>query len=190
MKGLRLLILCIYTMIGNIVFTQNHSGEVYEITIINPQPGIYSNKIQFQKEGLLLWNNKRIKEHIENDFIFIPIKEIRKYLRFHGQEISKLFTFIKDEKLMEMSDVLSPDFIDISAITDEKIRDNAIYLNKARREDFGYMTILIRDLVANKFNYFIYDYGDSRIEELLSMVNELIPQRYRKQFEIKSFSPQ
>ena len=189
MKGLSLLILCVYVMFCNSVFTQNHSGVFYEITIINPQPGIYSNKIQFQKEGLLLWNNKRIKEYIENDFIFIPIKEVGKHLRSHGQEISKLFTFIKDEKIMEMSDVLAPDFIDISDITDEKIRANAIYLNKARREDLGYMTISIRDLVANKYNYFIYDYGDSRIDELLSKVNELIPHRYRKQLEIKSFRP-
>jgi hypothetical protein len=117
----------------------------------------YSHIIQFSREGLLITNIKNKK----NKTKFIPHKKVLKSLN-KGIEIIDLFFYIKDEKIMELTDLEEPNF--------------------SYKTHKGYMIIQITDLVENRCLYLKYGCYDYRIDKLIDMLIEIIPKKYRKQF--------
>ena len=113
--------------------------------------------IQFSREGLLITNIKNKK----NKTKFIPHKKVLKSLN-KGIEIIDLFFYIKDEKIMELTDLEEPNF--------------------SYKTHKGYMIIQITDLVENRCLYLKYGCYDYRIDKLIDMLIEIIPKKYRKQF--------
>ncbi|MCO5259952.1 MAG: hypothetical protein M9916_07400 [Crocinitomicaceae bacterium] len=160
-------------------------GLHYEVTILSSSGTSYSSKIQLQKEGLLIsrWDRKKSNWKIK----FIKRKRLNKLLEFRGFEIERLFFHIKDEKIMDMSDIEAPDLIDTIGIVADSNKTYANYVNKSYREDRGYMSIQISDLVEDRCLYLKYGYYDERIDKLIDMVNELVPKKYRKEFQINKW---
>ena len=153
-------------------------GLHYEVTILSSPGTSYSSKIQLQKEGLLIsiWDRKKSKWEIK----FIKRKRLNKLLELRGFEIERLFFHIKDEKIMDMTDIEVPDLIDTSGM---ELDSNIVYLNyvnKSYRENRGYMAIQIFDLVEDRCLYLKYGYYDERIDKLIDMVNGLVPKKYRR----------
>src|SRR5690554_6696922 len=148
----------------------------YEVTIAP-----YSNKIKLQEEGLLIsiWDRKKSKWEIK----FIKRKRLNKLLEFRGFEIERLFFHIKDEKIMEMSDMVEPEFREVIYTDDlgNEITDTIPF----GAEHKSYIVIQINDLVKRKSLYLKYGLYDERIDKLIDMVNDLIPKKYKGKYAVK-----
>lgn len=182
-KGLLLVFVLIFS---DILLSQEVSNIIYEINIEGVLPSREVNRIQLQKEGLLLWSTNFKKGKYITTHVFIPIDKVGKHLESVSLELNFLFNFIKEAGIMEMSDVLC-EYIDISKITDEDIREWAIYLNEISKEGRGYLSIYIRDLSEETYHHIIYQSSDSRIKELIIKLNNLIPPRIFNKFHINPF---
>lgn len=155
----------------------------YEVTIFNSSGSSYYNKIKIQKEGLLI--SKFCRKKSKWKIKFFKPKELYKHLELGSLTVDILFFHIKDEKIMEMTDLLEPEFKVISYTDDNgnEIIDTIPYgaMHKS------YMIIQINDLVEGKSLYLKYGIYDERIDKLIDMMNELIPKKYRKTYAIRKW---
>lgn len=153
----------------------------YEVTIVSSLGTPYSNKIKLQEEGLLIsiWDRKKSKWEIK----FIKRKRLNKFLEFRGFEIERLFFHIKDEEIMEMSDMVEPEFREVTYTDDSgnEIIDTIPF----GAEHKSYIVIQINDLVKRKSLYLKYGLYDERIDKLIDMVNDLIPKKYKGKYAIQ-----
>ena len=119
---------------------------------------------------------------MEWEIKFIKRKKLNKLLKYRGFEIVRLFFYLKDKKIMDMSDILEPEFREVTYTDDSgsEITDTIPFgaMHKS------YMNIQIHDLVKRKSLYLKYGYYDERIDKLIDMVNGIVPRKYRKKFQI------
>ncbi|MBW7869183.1 MAG: hypothetical protein H3C31_12775 [Brumimicrobium sp.] len=152
----------------------------YEIIISSSPKGYYSLKLQF--EGLLCYKCiKRRNKVFKKKTQFIPMDKLVKSLDT-GWEIVDLFNYIDNVNIMDMSDILEPEFREVTYTDDSgnEITDTIPFgaMHKS------YMNIQVHDLVKRKSLYLKYGCYDERIDKLIDMVNGIVPRKYRKKFQI------
>lgn len=122
-----------------------------------------TRSISLQREGLIYWTMEAPispKGKIEEEAKFIPYTELDKY------KIFEIMNYVHEQKLYEIKKLEIPE--------------------ECVRPEGNPDVIDFIILSTNTYCGFSYWVCDERVDKLIKMMNELIPQEDRKKFEIRS----